>query len=192
MEEIESCMLKKSPKRIIITGSAGVGKTTLLNGIKKYTGLSIIGEQARIICNKLGYKNIYEIKDHSKFRLLTLKAQIKQEEKYKQFISDRSTIDCWVHWIRWSWNNQKTFESEKYFKLAYNQALKYSHIIYIPRLIKPKEDGFRWNDNDYQNQIDRLFREVLMEWQLMNKTYVLQSKDLKNRIKEVKSFLNFS
>lgn len=185
-------MLKKSPKRIIIIGSAGVGKTTLLNGLKKYTTLSIIPEQARIICNKLGFKNIYEIKDHSKFRLLTLKVQIKQEEKYKQFISDRSTIDCWIHWIRWSWNNQKTFESEKYFKLAYNQALKYSHIIYIPRLIKAKEDGFRWNDNDYQNQIDRLFREVLLEWQLMNKTYVLQSKDLKNRIKEVKNFLNFS
>ena len=182
-------MLNKSPKRIVIVGSAGIGKTTLLNKIKKYFNLPIIEEQARVICKKLGYKNIYEIKDPHNFRITTLKEQIKLEEKFKQFLSDRSSIDCWVHLVRWSWQMQKTFESEKYFKLAYEQALKYSHIIYIPRLFKPKEDGFRWNNEDYQNQIDRLFKEILLEWQLMSRTYIIKSSNLKDRIKEVKEYL---
>ncbi len=182
-------MLNQSLKRIIIIGSAGVGKTTLLNNIKRKIGLTVIPEIAREICNRLGYKSIYEIKDHDKFRLLVLKEQLKLEEKYKEFLSDRSTIDCWIHWVRWSWNTKKTFESEDYFKLAFTQALKYSHIIYIPRMFKPKEDGFRWNNEDYQNQIDRLFRELLLEWELMSKTYIIQSKDLKNRTHEALTFL---
>ena len=185
-------MQKKSPQRIVIIGSAGVGKTCLLNEIKKNLHLRIIPEQARIICKELGYKNIYDIKDPTKFRSLTLKKQVKLEEEFNQFISDRSTIDCWVHWIRWSWCTTKTFESEKYFKLAYRQALKYSHIIYIPRLFKPKDDGFRWNDEEYQKQIDRLFKQLLLEWEMMSKTYIIKSKDLKERVREVKECLSFS
>ena len=187
-------MLNKSPKRIVIIGSAGVGKTSLLNEIKSGFHLKIIPEQARIVCKKLGYKNIYEIKDPTKFRLLTLKEQIKLEEKYKQFIADRSTIDCWVHWVRWSFSNAKTFESEKYFRLAYTQGLKYSHIIYIPRTgnIKAKNDGFRWNNEEYQNQVDRLFKEILLEWELMSRVYIVKSKTLKERTKEIKDYLKFN
>lgn len=185
-------MLNKSPKRIVIIGSAGVGKTILLDRLKTKVNVRIIPEQARIICKNLGYKNIYEIKDPDKFRILTLNQQIKTEEQLKEFISDRSTIDCWVHWVRWSWGNKKTFESEKYFKLAYNQALKYSNIIFIPRLFKPKDDGFRWNDEDYQNQVDRLFREILLEWELMNKTYIIRSKKIKERVNEVLEYLSLT
>src|SRR3989338_7186489 len=182
-------MLNKSSKRIIIIGSAGVGKTTLLNNIKKRIGLSIIPETAREICSRLGYKSIYEIKDHDKFRLLVLKEQIKLEEKHKEFLSDRSTIDCWIHWVRWSWNIKRTFESENYFKLAYAQALKYSDIIYIPRMFKSKDDGFRWSDEGYQRQVDRLFREILLEWELTKRTFIVESKNLKDRVKEVMKYL---
>ena len=182
-------MLAKSPKRIAIIGSAGVGKTTLIEKLKDELRLAIIPEQARIICKELGYKNIYEIDKPNYFRQLALKNQIKKEEILKEFISDRSTIDCWVHWVRWSWSEAKTFESEKYFKLAFNQALKYSHVIYVPRLFKSKNDGFRWNNEDYQNQIDRLFKQTLLEWQLMNRTHIIQSNKSNERLKEVKDFL---
>lgn len=182
-------MILKPKMRVVLIGAAGVGKTSLVERLKNQLKLKVIPEQARIICKKLKYKNIYEIKEHHLFRYLTLKSQIKLEEKYKEFLSDRSTIDCWVHWVRWSWGERKTFESEKYYQLAYNQALKYSHIIYIPRIIKTKDDGFRWNDEDYQNQIDRLIKEILLEWQLMNKTYVVQSIKLKDRVKEVANYI---
>lgn len=182
--------LKDSPKRIVIIGSAGVGKTTLLEKLKSKLGLKAIPEQARTVCKELGFKNIYEIEKPNYFRQLTLKTQIKKEEVLKEFISDRSTIDCWVHWVRWSWSSATTAESEKYYKLAFSQALKYSHIIFIPRsfTFKAENDGFRWNNEEYQNQIDRLFREILLDWNLMNRTYIIQSNNLNERIKEIKRF----
>lgn len=182
-------MTAKSYKRMVIIGAAGTGKTTLAKAICKKLKLQLIEEQARIICKKLGYKNIYEIKDQQRFRFQVLKDQIKLEEKLKDFISDRSTIDCWVHWVRWNYETAKTFESEKYYKLAFSQALKYSKIIYIPRIIKPKNDGFRWNDNNYQNQIDRLFKDILFEWDLIKRTHIIRSSKLNERVKEVLSFV---
>lgn len=177
--------LNNTQKRLVIIGAASSGKTTLAKELSKKLRLKLIPEQARIICNKLGYKNIYNIKNTKEFRLLVLNEQIKLEEKYKNFISDRGTIDCWVHWLRWNIETAKSYESEKYYKLAKNQALKYSNIIYIPRLIKLKSDGFRWNDEDYQNQIDRLFKETLLSWELMSRTIVARSIKLKDRIREV-------
>src|SRR5947207_13909564 len=91
-------------KRIVVIGSAGVGKTTIVKAIQPRINLKIIKEQARLICKKLGYKNIYEIKNPNIFRLETLNCQIKAEEELKQFISDRSTLYGWVHWYSWSWN----------------------------------------------------------------------------------------
>lgn len=183
-------LISNSPKRIVILGAASTGKTTLLNKIQGLLDIQIIPELARVICKELGYKNIYEIKDQMKFRFLVLKKQIERENKLNNFISDRSTIDCWVHWVRWNYESSKTYESEKYFNLSYMQALKYSHIIYIPRMFKAKDDNFRWNDEDYQNQIDRLFKGILLEWDLMKRTHIIQSKDLRSRVKEVLDFLN--
>ena len=187
----------KHNKRIVIIGSAGVGKTTLFNSLKRRLGLKPINEIARDLCIRLGYKNIYEIKDQEKFRFLVLEEQIKLEEKYKEFISDRSTIDCWVHWVRWSWNKVETdrwgiYESEKYYELSRNQALKYSHIIYIPRLFKGKEDGFRWNDESYQKQLNRLFKETLFEWDLMKRVYIINSKDVNERVRDGIKFISWS
>lgn len=183
-------MFKDNKKRVVIIGSAGVGKTTLFNRLSKRVSLKLIPEQARIICKKFGFKNIYEIKNPTKFRWEVLNQHRHLENKYTNFLADRSTIDCWVHHMRWDWNNNKTFEAEKYFKKAKSQALKYSHIIYIPRLIEPEEDGFRWNDDDYQNQIDRMLLNTLREWGLIHRTYFIKSTDIKQRVKESLEFLN--
>ncbi|MBI1859134.1 MAG: ATP-binding protein [Candidatus Melainabacteria bacterium] len=183
-------MLYKSQKRIVIIGPAGTGKTTIAKIISKKLNIKLIPEQARIICSQLGYKSIYQIQNPNNFRFLVLNSQIKLEEKHKEFLSDRSAIDCWVHWLRWSAASAKTDETERYYLQAYKQALKYSQIIYVPLIIKPRNDGFRWNNKDYQLQLHRLFLATLDSWQLMPRTYFIQSKNIKDRIKEIISFIN--
>lgn len=192
--------MNKKNKRIVIVGSAGIGKTTLAEKLAKKIKLKLIPEQARVICTLYGFKTIYEITNPNVFRQRVLNAQIKEEEELNTFLSDRSTIDCWVHWLRWSCNKALASETKNYFNKAYNQALKYSDIIYIPRnsthssntkaLSSKFNDGFRWNNEDYQNQVDRLFKEILLDWDLMKRTLIITSHSLKNRIKEVINFLN--
>ncbi len=190
----------KNPKRIVIVGASGVGKTSLINELtnkstnksKFNLDLQIIEEQARIICRELGYKSIYEIKEPNKFREQVLRYQIQAEEKLNEFISDRSTIDCWAHWLRWSMQRAMVDQSVNYYNQALNQALKYSHIIYIPKMFKTKKDNFRWANDNYQMQMDRLVKSILTDWGLMKRTYIVESKILKERKKEVLEYLNNS
>ena len=83
-----------------------------------------------------------------------------------------------------------TFDSEAYYDQCRRQAEKYTHIIYVPPMFPPVEDGFRWTELDYQKQIDRLMRMTIFEWQLSHITYVVQSSDNESRLEEIKHWLN--
>jgi nicotinamide riboside kinase len=175
--------------RIIITGTSGVGKTTLVEMLAPVLSLPIIPELGRKLCTEMGYEKIGDIHDQEEFKRKVLRAQIKVEDQTNSFVSDRSTIDCWVLWQRWNLCQAMTFDTEDYYRLAKQQSEKYSHIIYVPPMFAPPEDGFRWTDPDYQKQVDRLVRMTLYEWNLLERTYVVQSPQNKERLAEVLGWL---
>ena len=127
--------------------------------------LPVIPELGRSLCLGMGYQRIGDIPQgqQENFKRLVLEAQISKENEHQSFISDRSTIDCWVLWQRWNICTAMTYDSEAYYNMARGQGQDYSHIIYIPPMFAPQEDGFRWTDLDYQ-KIDRLVRMTLYEW----------------------------
>lgn len=178
-----------APKRIILTGASGVGKTSLVETIAAKLGIPVIPELGREICRSMGYQRIGEIPDQEAFKQSVLEAQIGAEEKHGDFVADRSTIDCWVLWQRWNICSAMTYDTEHYYKLARAQSRTYTKIIYIPPMFPPQEDGFRWTDKDYQQQIDRLVRMTLYEWQLLERTYVVQMEGVERRQKEVLEWL---
>ncbi len=177
-------------KRIIVTGASGVGKTVLVDGLAPQLGLATIPELGRSLCESMGYKRIGEVPDQEDFKRRVLDAQIAEEDGLTEFISDRSTLDCWVLWQRWSICSAMTYDTESYYRRARTQAEKYTHIIYVPPMFPPPEDDFRWTDADYQKQIDRLLRMTLYEWELLDKTYVVQSEGPEARVNEVMSWLS--
>lgn len=179
-----------SDKRIIVTGASGVGKTTLVEMLAPLLSLSVIPELGRKLCHDLGYQKIGDIPDQEDFKRKVLEAQISAENAAGSFISDRSTVDCWVLWQRWNMCQAMTFDSEAYYDQCRRQAEKYTHIIYVPPMFPPVEDGFRWTELDYQKQIDRLMRMTIFEWQLSHITYVVQSSDNESRLEEIKLWLN--
>src|SRR5690606_35866403 len=129
-----------------------------------------IEELGRKICEEMGHERIGDIPDQEAFKQRVLSAQIEEENRLDSFISDRSTIDCWVLWQRWNICSAMTYDSEDYYKRAREQAQSYSLVVYIPPMFPPLEDGFRWTDGDYQNQIDRMVRTTLWDWNLWERT----------------------
>ena len=152
--------------------------------------LPIIPELARQMCESLGYKYIGEIPEQEEFKRKVLAAQIESEKQARCFVSDRSTIDSWVLWQRWNICQAMSYDTEHYYNQARLQAQSYTHIILIPPMFEPVDDGFRWTDKDYQKQIDRLVRMTLYEWNLLDRTYVISSETTQARLAEVIAWIN--
>jgi nicotinamide riboside kinase len=211
--------------KVVIIGSAGVGKTTLIDELFKQEEIASrftkIEEQVRVLCAERGYKSVYDIGDDvHKFRFDLLDKQINIENQISAlefthrtpvlgfrrgiceratgvnsivnedgarkscFISDRSTIDNWVYFMRWSWNSVTVEEAETYYQRAKEQAAKYDLIIYVPIMFDPVDDGFRWANKTYQEQIDRLLRSTVNEWGLGDRVYEIKSLNLNERLAE--------
>ncbi|HEY9678281.1 MAG TPA: ATP-binding protein [Drouetiella sp.] len=179
----------EADKRLIVTGASGVGKTTLVEMLAPLLSLSVIPELGRKLCHDMGHERIGEIPDQEDFKWKVLNAQIEAENEKHSFISDRSTVDCWVLWQRWNICSAMTYDTEAYYDKSRAQAQKYTHIIYIPPMFPPVEDGFRWTEPDYQKQIDRLVRLTIFDWRLSEITYVVQSLDNKSRLEEIRNWL---
>ncbi|HNN64090.1 MAG TPA: ATP-binding protein [Candidatus Obscuribacter sp.] len=175
----------------MVVGASGVGKTTLVDALAPRLNLPGIPEIARVICRERGIKKLSDIpqSEQEEFKFAVLKRQIEEEEKEKNFLCDRSTLDAWVLWQRWNICQAMTYDTEKFYRLAREQAGKYSHIIYIPPVFTPPEDGFRWTNPDYQRQVDRLVRMTLYEWDLWPSTCTIKSSTPETRVEEALHWL---
>ena len=117
--------------KLAIVGSAGVGKTTLLNELFELdliTGdFTKIPEMVRVVCAERGYESPYDIpaEEVNEFREHVLDRQIELENQTEKFIADRSCLDAWLYFMRWSWNNVDVEVSERFFQKAYAQTKKY-------------------------------------------------------------------
>jgi predicted ATPase len=158
--------------KLAIVGAAGVGKTTLINELfeldlisDKYTK---IPEVVRTLCDERNYKSPYDIPADQvhQFREDVLDKQIALENAQEDFIVDRSCLDAWLYYMRWSWNSVDVEVAENFCRKAFSQTKKYDALIYVPISFELEDDGFRWNNKTYQKQMDRMFREYFRAWDL--------------------------
>jgi predicted ATPase len=181
--------------RIAIIGAGGVGKTTLLDNLFKYNNViqsySKIEEVVRILCTERGYHSPYDIPELElhQFRMEVLDRQISLENEAHNFIIDRSTLDAWAYFMRWSWNTCSVELAETFYEKAYAQASKYDLLIYIPIMFPAVDDGFRWTNPIYHKQIDRLLRSIIRDWGLEDRVYEIEAVDLSKRVEELKQQL---
>lgn len=182
-------MNSESTRRVIITGASGVGKTTLVEALTPLLSLPVIPELARDICKQLGYDTICDVPNQEEFKKTVLKTQIEKEEELGSFLADRSALDFWVLWQRWNICTAMSYDTESYYQLVKKQTQKYTHIIYIPPMFPPFDDGFRWTDLDYQKQIDRLTRMTLYDLELWERTLTITREDTSERAEAVRAWL---
>lgn len=82
-----------------------------------------------------------------------------------------------------------TYDTEDVYNKARSQAETYTHIIYVPPMFPPVDDGFRWTEPDYQKQMDRIIRMTLYDWNLWERTLTISDQDTNARVREVLAWM---
>ncbi len=150
--------------KIAISGSHGVGKTTLARALAKELGLPIISEVAREVAQAHGFETTEQIKNASMmrrimFQLNVFYGQIKAEEdNWRGFVSDRSIFDSVAYTNYYGLPDGLV---EYLTRDAVTHSKHYDLIIYCPIVGKPVHDGFRLTDTNSQICIDSKLEELL-------------------------------
>ncbi len=177
--------------RIAITGSQGVGKSTTTISLKNKLGtiykdktIDIIGNISRdLLASGLintDYNSTLDdyylyIAEYYK-RLLSSKSDI--------IIHDRTLLDSMAYQVT---NNNI---SENYH-LMLAELVKYyikniDYYFYIPVEFDIVDDGIRCNNKDYQTEIDKTMKSLLMKF---NVNYYVLSGSLEERIESIVNIL---
>ncbi len=150
--------------KIAISGSHGVGKTTLATQLAKELNYPLLTETAREVISK--YVSMCSVivahPDKAKIQGEIFSKQVEKEAKHKQFISDRSVLDVLAYcWLYRMWENDNQHRLAKEIVLSY--CNNYDLIIFCP--IPPdseiEDDGFRLTDKISQMDIDNYIRCLL-------------------------------
>jgi hypothetical protein len=150
----------------------------------------MIKEASRVIKPKFKFNTFDELISDKEllgaFQLDILRTQINEENKYLNFISDRTTLDNFVYY---EYNTADCVEIVNTYKtLAINHYINgYDYIIYVPIMFGIEDDGERNTDIKYQKDIDESVKKYLS---LNKNVLTLKTLDIEDRIKEVMEFIN--
>lgn len=173
--------------RIAIVGAQGTGKTTLAEALAKEVGLPLIREGARELSELMEVQSPDQLGPilAQFLQQAILTRQIVLENYFGDFISDRSTVDCYAYWQKLFGGLVSLELTNLYERLARVHARQYQLIAFCPIEFPLEDDSFRYLNVDFQKEIDRIIRACLTDWGLQTKT-VFVAGETEVRVRQVK------
>jgi len=162
--------------RIAVSGSHGIGKTTLVNEIAIAKRLPMINEVARDVAKMLNYTTTAQILNEShnnklQFQSIVFSEQIGREGNYAGFVSDRSVFDPIAYGLYYGLSR---YVMKNWQERAIKHSSSYDVIIYCPIPEESiEDDGFRLVDKEGQQVVDHYISALLISakckvWWLSN------------------------
>lgn len=157
--------------KIIITGSSGVGKTTMVNALEKLPSLShftFIKESAREMAHSnpaFARPDLLKGKLRWQFQEALINLQIQNELASDNFISDRGVFDSLAYSMRLGGEKYETIQREVVAHLNSQNAKfgkAYDFVFYIPIEFPLEADETRSSDVELQSEIDCLIKSFLL------------------------------
>jgi predicted ATPase len=147
--------------RIAISGSQGVGKSTLMADLElniKLKGIVFIKEIVRSLAMQ-GIKINREADHFSQCAIL--EEHYKNQLRHRNMITDRCSIDAFVYATYDYLQGKYTLEEHlKHERMMLRTLNDYDQYFYIPVEFEMSVDGVRDTDVKYQKAIDDLFKVV--------------------------------
>lgn len=154
--------------KIGISGTHGVGKTTLANALAEKLGLPLISEQARVAAREMGFNSVSDIISQPNnviytFQRRILELQKQEEQRYESFISDRTTLDM-ASYLALYTGDISTSMYDSYYRECIQHAIgNYDVILYVPIEFSLTNDGFRSTCTTCQKIHNQLICKFLRE-----------------------------
>jgi hypothetical protein len=178
--------------KVYFVGSHSTGKTTCARYVSEKHGLPMITEVARMI---LSEKELHldslrtDLKVVDDYQMQIFKRQIEEEQKYKDFVSDRS-FDCLAYAAQHSRVLPAALKSEELVSYLENLRHRDSFIFFVrPSKATLKADGVResltW---DGVVAIDAKIKFMLEMWEL--RYFQISMDNMQERARLVDSVLS--
>ena len=150
--------------RIAVSGSHGIGKTTLVNKIATARQLPMINEVVRDVAKMLNYATTAQIltENHNsklQFQSIVFNEQIGRESNYAGFVSDRSVFDPIAYGLYYGLSR---YVMKNWQEQAIKHSSSYDVIIYCPIPEESiEDDGFRLMDKEGEQAVDNYISALL-------------------------------
>lgn len=172
--------------KIGFSGAQSVGKTTLLNALRKermFENHEFRDEVTRWV-GGLGLP-INETGNDATQQLIAMR-HIYNLRMYDNFVTDRTILDCYVY-TRWLWSKQLVSDDTNRDVESIMDTIKldYDHMFYIRPEFAIEDDGVRSADQKFQNEIVQLFEDALFE-KFYDDEYTILTGSVEERVTQVK------
>lgn len=180
--------------RVAVTGTHGVGKTTLVEELGKRLGFPVISEAARTVIPSFGYSDTDDyIRRADKPRKFLVQSQILLQQMNAEngkvgFLSDRAVIDPVAYAAAFGLSEWLVAEM---LGKAITHALRvYDLVVYLPPVVPLVDDGFRNLDEKLRRRVDRYIRRYVAALERLGvRVLRVRSKRLEDRVCEVMASL---
>jgi len=169
--------------KIWISGAFSVGKSTLIQEIKKYTDIEVFDETAREILEEIGKRPEDMTKEElNKLQELIVERQTNKEQIHS-FITDTTLIEV----LAYSKDLEVYNKIEKQIKEHYKKQI-YDVLFYIPIEFEIEDDWLRHTNKEFQSIIDKRIRDNILKYRPA-KEIIKITGTIEERIKEIKKRL---
>lgn len=148
--------------KIAIIGAQGVGKTTLLNALKKdkdFVEFTFCSEVTRWV-KSLGF-NINEWGSDNTQQLIMMK-HVTNVIIHDVMITDRSVFDGFAY-TQWLYDKNRINEETYHFCKACFDKVKYNYdyVFYIRPEFEIEDDGVRSSSTEFRDEVEIIFDDLI-------------------------------
>ena len=153
--------------RIAVTGSAGTGKTTLVEALAERLDVPVVPEGMREYLERTGV----DLHDLAPFELRelveTLWGQRLEQEAVGPFVADRCSVDFAAFWLLYRFHHQPGVDTDAWMAAFRERARIYDRIVLLPHgAFDLERDGIRSPNQWIQLHFQIVLEGLLGRWGL--------------------------